>query len=248
MPSLLHPVTIAVAIAATPLVLGAQQSPSAPPSFDVSRLVPGTDSLAVFVIRGVDTTETGRIVDKLRVEEVGGRGQLHRVYSTRDQLLGVRLDSLTDDLATLEPIRHRSRTHSGAEFLEFADGRAVGTLYLASGDSIIVDVPLTPGIVNSSSFDLALRAAPLAEGWRAEIPAFLPNARVTVMLQARVSGVEVVQGMRCWKVDAEFTGMPVTFWVAQKDRRLCQQVMQIRPDLSILFAPIRPATVRPRAT
>ncbi|MDQ3951257.1 MAG: hypothetical protein M3282_13065, partial [Gemmatimonadota bacterium] len=43
----------------------------------------------------------------------------------------------------------------------------------------------------------------------------------------------------CWRVDAEFTGMPVTFWVDQQSRRLCQQVMHVQPGVQILFAPAR---------
>jgi hypothetical protein len=170
---------------------------------------------------------------------VDGRRQLFRVYRTEDRVLGSRLDSLTDDLVTLAPVRHRSRTNDGSQFLEFGTGRVTGTLHGPAGDSTMVDVQLDGGVFNSSSFDMVLRSAPLAEGWTTTVPAFLPSSRSILQLEARVVGVEIVHGERCWRVDADFDGMPVTFWITQDGRKLRQQMMRIRPDVSILFAPRR---------
>jgi hypothetical protein len=170
---------------------------------------------------------------------VDGRRHLFRVYRTEDRVLGSRLDSLTDDLVTLTPVRHRSRTNDGSEFLEFGAGRVTGTLHGPAGDSTIVDVQLDGVVFNSSSFDMVLRSAPLAEGWAMTVPAFLPSSRSLLQLKARVAGVEMVHGELCWRVDADFGGTPVTFWITQDGRKLRQQVMHIRPDVSILFAPPR---------
>ncbi len=199
--------------------------PTDPPSPDGRRLALGVDTLAVYLVRGVDTTATGLIVDAVSVGEAGGRSVLQRVYETRDQVLGSRLDSLTDELTTLAPVRHRSRTSRSVAFLEFRPGRATGMLHMPNGDSLVVDVQLPAVVFNSSSFDLVLRASPLAEGWRAEIPAFLPNIRGVVTLHARVAGQEAVQGVPCWRVEAEFTGTPVTFWITRDGRKLRQQAI-----------------------
>ena len=68
------------------LIAFASLAPAQSP--DGRLLRPGTDSLAVFVIRGADTTRTGLVVDELSVSNSGGRAQLHRVYRSADQLLG----------------------------------------------------------------------------------------------------------------------------------------------------------------
>lgn len=203
---------------------------------DGRRLPLGVDSLRVYLIRGNDTTQTGGIIDALTTGERDGRQLLYRVYESRDQVLSSGVDSLTDELVTLRPVRHRSRRRSGAELLDYSGQRVTGMIRGADGDSVIVDTSL-PGVVfNSSSFDLVLRAAPLAEGWSATVPAFLPSSRSVVALTARVAGLETIGGQQCWRVEADFEGTPVTFWITQDGHKLRQQPMRIRPDVSILFS------------
>lgn len=212
------------------------------PALDPARLVPGVDSLAVFFVSGTDTTRTGTLRDEITLVDEGGQRRLRRVYATVDRLLGTRLDTLVDDAATLAPVRHRSRTERGMERIDFVAGVASGWLHLVDGDSVAVRVPVAAGVVNASSFDLALRAAPLAEGWSAEVPAFIPTTRAVTPLRARVAGVETIDGRECWRVDAEFAGTPVTFWIDRRTRALRQQVMRVRADAAILFRAMPPAT------
>jgi hypothetical protein len=202
---------------------------------DGRRLTAGTDSLAIFYIQDGDTTRTGLLRDDLTFLEESGRLVLRRVYRTADRGLGARLDTLVDLATTLEPVRHRSRTNRTREVLDFAGGQVRGWLWLANGDSVAVAAPVAPGTVNASAFDLVLRAADLRAGWSADVPAFLPHARATVILRPRVTGLEDVAGEPSWRVEADFTGMPVTFWIGQRSRALHQQVMQLRPDVAILF-------------
>lgn len=206
-------------------------------------LRPGTDSLAIYVVDGTDTTRTGVAIDKLEVYEEGGRTLLRRVYQSSDRLLGTSLDTLVNVLATLEPVRHRSRTSRSLESLDFTPGAVEGWLRLANGDSVAVDAPLPATVYNSSSFDLVIRASPLSETWQAAIPALLPHTRTVVSLRARVSGSELIDGDPTWRVEAEFTGLPVTFWISKATRVLRQQAMRIRPDMTILFA--APKTTAP---
>lgn len=211
-------------------------------------LRPGADSLAIYVVDGTDTTRTGLAVDKLEVFEEGGRSLLRRVYQSSDQLLGTSLDTLVDVLATLEPVRHRSRTSRSLEFLEFTPGAVKGWLRLANGDSVAVEAPLPPTVYNSSSFDLVIRASPLSETWQATIPALLAHTRTVVSLRARVAGSELVNGDPTWRVEAEFAGLPVTFWISKTTRVLRQQAMRIRPDMTILFAAPKAAAPVNRST
>jgi hypothetical protein len=222
------------------LLLSAAPAAAQPTAVDGQRLTAGTDSLAIFFIQDGDTTRTGRLHDELAFLEEDGRRVLRRVYRTVDRILGTRVDTLVDLATTLAPVRHRSRTDRTREVLDFAAGQVTGWLWLANGDSVAVAEPVTAGTVNASAFDLVLRAADLRNGWSAEVSAFLPQVRATTALRARVTGVEEVAGEPCWRVEAEFTGMPVTFWIGQRSRALRQQVMQLRPDAAILFRHVGP--------
>lgn len=232
---------LAVGGALVPALLGAQPGVAV----DVRRLTPGVDSLAVFYVRGGDTVQTGIICDELAIVEEGGRRVVRRTYGTLDKVMGDRRDTMVDLAATLAPVRHRSVTERGREALDFGAAGATGWLWLANGDSVAVRTALPAGAIHSSSFDLVLRAADLREGWSAEVPAFLPPARAVVALRARVAGVEAIGGDPCWKVEAEFTGMPVTFWISQRSRALRQQVMRIRPTESIVFRAASPPASTP---
>jgi hypothetical protein len=118
---------------------------------------------------------------------------------------------------------------------QWAGSAFAGCVVLANGDSVPVDAALPELVFSGSSFDLVLRAAPLAAGWEADIPAFLPSTRTVVPLRARVAGSELIGGRRCWRVEADFAGSAVTFWVAEETRALCQQVLHIRPGVQIMF-------------
>ena len=227
-------VGLLVAIA-TPTVVRSQAAGEAPLGLDGRRIAVRTDTLRVRFVQGSDTTETGMIVDAISVEVVRGRHALVRVYQSNDRLLGTRRDSIVDARSTLRPIAHVSVSTRSQERLEFAADRVTGTVTLASGEPVAVDKPLAAGLLNSSSFDLALRSAPLAAGWGARFMAFVPSTRETVTLRARVSGVDTIGGRACWRVEAEFTGLPVSFWIDQADRRLCRQVMTPRVGLAIIF-------------
>lgn len=111
-----------------------------------------------------------------------------------------------------------------------------------------MNVQLAPSVYNSSSFDLTLRAAPLSNGWRTTVPAFVSSTRTVVAMNARVAGAEVIGGRECWRVEAEFMAMPVTFWVAKDDRSLRQQVLRPQAGVSFIFSRERALGSARRAT
>ena len=224
--------------------LGAQ---AGAPDPDARRLRPGVDSLAIFLVRGSDTTRTGTLRDELMVVREGDRELLRRVYVSADRVLGTRVDTLVDVLSNLRPVRHRSRSDRTIEILDFAAGRARGWLRLTNQDSVAVDAP-AEAAYNASSFDLVLRASTLSDGWAVTVPAFVPQVRAVSPMRARVVDPETVNGEVCWRVQAEFGGTPVTFWIGQISRTLQQQVMQVGPDVQILFRRTSPTTRNGRAT
>jgi len=202
---------------------------------DGRRLQPGTDTLAVYVVRGGDTTRTGSVVDELRVIAGDDGAAIQRVYVTRDRVLGTGLDSIFDQLRTLSPIRERVSGTLRSGELAFLPGRVNGWMRFASGDSAAVEAPLTAGAYNAATFDLVLRAADLRAGWEADVQAFEPASRRVVPLMARVTGTERIDGHDCWRVAADFAGTDVTFWIDRDTRQLRQQVMDISPGVRMLF-------------
>lgn len=225
---------LACTLLALPAALHAQ-SDAPHITLDGRRLQPGADSLAIYLVQGEDTTRTGTLWDELTVLRIADRPLLQRVYRSVDQLLGTRVDTMVDDLASLTPERYRSRSESGMEEIDFAPGRVSGWRRLVNGDSVGVQVAVPALMYNGASLDLVLRAADLHDGWQAEIPVFLPNTRTVVPMRASLGAEETVDGERCWRVDADFAGMPVSFWIGRGTRALRRQVMHLPAGRRLVF-------------
>ena len=207
----------------------------APPEADGRLLPQRTDTLAIYLIRGADTVRSGRTIDELRVIEEDGRKLLHRIYRTEDDRLGTRADTLVDEQLSLAPVRHRSGSPRTREVLDFAEGRVRGWLREEDGDSVPVDLAIGDSVRNASSFDLVLRASPLAEGWETTVPAFLPNARAVVPMRAVVGGSEEIGGRPTWRVEADFAGLPVIFWIDKATRAIRRQAILMGSDRMVLY-------------
>lgn len=220
--------------------LSAQAPGGAASGHDGRRLRLGADSLAVFYVDGADTVRTGAIHDAVDTVRIDGVLVLRRIYRTVDRFMGNRVDTLVSDLVSLAPIRVRSRTSRLLTFLDYRTDGVTGALVLANGDSVPVNVPLPPGTFDASTFDVVLRASAIHDGWSTSVPSFLATTRSVAALTARAAGVDTIAGASCWRLESEFAGMAVTFWVDRETRRLCRQVMQLRPDALILFAPFPP--------
>lgn len=184
------------------------------PDVDGRRLTMRVDSLAIYLIQGKDTTRTGVLRDELAVVTEGNRQLIRRIYMSTDKVLGTSVDTLTDQLSDLRPVRHRSHSTRSIEILDFTAGRARGWMRLPK---------------------------------QATINTFIASSRVVTPLSARVVDEETIGGERCWRVQADFSGTPVTFWIGQTSRRLRQQVMVLRPDMQILFRTAGPPVAGGRA-
>lgn len=207
-------------------------------------LSPGTDTLYQYLVRGTDTSFVGTVVDELSVRTVDGRRVLHRVYAGDSRLTGPSRDTIVDDAVTMAPVRTASYSGRAIEHVAYSSDRAQGWLRQPTGDSVRIDVALPPKVSSSSSFDLVLRASPLDDGWTATVPSFVPSSRVVVPMTARVVREEIVDDWECWRVEAEFMGMPVTFWVERETRRLCRQEMRPQAGISLLFTRRGPSALR----
>lgn len=228
------PATIRVLHAAA-LFAATACSPDAPPEADGRLLPQRTDTLAIYLVRGSDTVRSGRAIDELRVVEENGRVLLHRIVRTEDDLLGTRADTLVDEQLSLAPVRQRSGSRQTREVLDFGGGRVRGWMRTQRGDSVPVDVAIGDSVRNASSFDLIIRSSPLDERWTATVPAFLPNMRGVVPMRAAVGGSEEIGGHPTWRVQADFGGMPVIFWIDKATRAIRRQVIRMGPEAMVLY-------------
>lgn len=206
------------------------------PAPDGSRLTPGTDTLGMYLIAEGDTVQVGVAIDELSVLGIDGVRVWHRVYRSESALLGDDLDTLIDDYASLTPLVNVRRSQGRTEVISYTGTGAQVMLFESGADTLRFEVSLVPPVYSGASFDLVLRAAPLEAGWAASVPAFMPGSRAVVALTARVAGLVRVDGEECWRVDADFAGMPVRFWISEATRRPCRYEMQVQPGVTLLFA------------
>lgn len=221
---------IVLAITAT---TGLAQSPTQPQP-DGRRLRLGNDSLEVYVVRLGKQQRTGFLIDRLDTVRVNGETMLRRVYRTTDAVLGNSVDTLVDALATLQPRSVRSYSDRGTERLDW-QSRVVGVVEEPDSPERTVDSALPKGWYSSASFDLILRACPLADGYDVAVPTFSGREGSRV-LTARVAASEQVEGHGdTWRIEADVAGLPVTFWISKSSRRLVRQIMHISPAFEIMF-------------
>jgi hypothetical protein len=211
---------------------------------DGRRLPLQTDTFAIYVIRRGDTVRTGTLVDALRMD----RDRLVRVYDQQDQVLGPQLDTIISRLRDLAPIRYSDRSRTRVAQLDFVAGRVDGWTRLPDGESLGVHVKLPARTYDGTSFDLIVRSAELRDSLELAVPVFVAGSNTVPTIEGRVTGSALMDGADCWVFRANFTGMPVTFWIDKRTRALRRQLMQPVVDASILFAAPRPPARAGRAT
>ena len=230
----------ALVVVATSVV--SAQSPAPPrPAGQLLRL--GTDSLDVYLVRQGQRERTGYIIDRLDTVRIKGEIRLWRVYRTVDRLLGNATDTLVDRLSDLHP---RSLISSsslvGTETLAWQEGHVVGSVTALNQPSRAIDTTTSPAVFSAASFDLILRASPLAVGYRVVVPAF-SGLQGALTLTAEVRQEDSLPGLgTAWRVEANFGGLPVTFWVDKRTRRLLQQSMLVAPGTEVVFSVPRPSS------
>jgi len=210
------------------------------PKPDGRRLQLGTDSLEVFIVRQRQWQRTGTIVDRLDTIRVGGELRLQRVYRRTDAVLGNGVDTLIDHFPDLAPRSAHSRSDDGGtELLAWSAGRITGTLDQPAKSTRSIDTTVAPSLYSSASFDLILRASPLAEGYEIAVSAYSARRGAT-MLTGKVIGTELLAGLGdTWRVDANFGGISVTFWIAKTSRRLIREIVRVSPEIEFVFAVAR---------
>jgi hypothetical protein len=201
-------------------------------ALDGRRLPLQTDSFAIYIIQGRDTVRTGSLIDVLRAD--GPR--VTRIYSQTDRVLGPQLDTIVATLPDLRPTSVRSASAQGLRRLVYSSDLVAGWTRLPNGDSVSVRVRLPAVVYDGASYDLVVRSSALAAGFTLTVPAFIVGPNTVIPIVGRVTASAVVDGHQCWVFEANFAGMPVTFWIDKTTRALRRQLMQPRVDLAILCA------------
>jgi len=223
--------TIILTITATSALAQA----AAAPQPDGRRLRLATDSLDVYVVRLGQSRRTGFLIDRLDTVRANGETMLRRIRRTADAVLGNSVDTLVHSLATLQPRSVRSYSDRGTERLDWQTSRVVGVVEETEGPVRSIDSPLPRGWYNSASFDLILRACPLADAYEVVVPTF-SGLQGSHVLTAKVAGSDDIEGHGdAWRIEADLAGVPVTFWISKSSRRLVRQVIHVSPGLEIIF-------------
>jgi hypothetical protein len=229
------------ALSGTALLVGTVHAQSKPVAgLDPRRLQLTTDSLEIYVIRQGDRQRAGTIVDALDTVRVNGELRLRRIYRRTDAVLGNGVDTLVDGYADLRLRLVDSRSDGGGvEHTEWRNGRVVGVVEQGGNTTRQVDTAAASGVYSSASFDLILRAAPLAQGYTLTIPAF-SGRQGAKTLSAKVAATEMLPGIgETWRVEADVGGRAVTFWISKGSRRLVRQLVRVTPGIEVLFLAIR---------
>jgi hypothetical protein len=231
----MHRVCLYSAIALATTAMSALAQSPAGPQPDGRRLRLVTDSLEVYVVRLGQSSRTGYLIDRLDTVRINGETMLRRIHRTADAVLGSSVDTLVHALATLQPRSVRSHSDRGTERLDWQTSRVVGIVEEPDSPVRSVDSPLPQGWYSSASFDLILRACPLADGYGVAVPTF-SGREGSHVLTATVAGSEAVEGHGdTWRIEADLAGLPVTFWISKTSRRLVRQIMHVSPVLEIMF-------------
>jgi hypothetical protein len=195
-----------------------------------------TDTLEVYLVREGERQHTGTIVDALDTVRVNGELRLQRVYTRTDTVLGNGVDTLIDAFADLTLRRINSRSDGGGvERVEWQGGRIVGSIEQSGKRTREIDTDAADGVYSSASFDLVLRAAPLANGYKITIAAFA-GREGTKTVSARVVGTETTPPFGAtWRVEANFGERTAIFWITKDSRRLVRQLVRVTPGVGFLI-------------
>jgi hypothetical protein len=206
------------------------------PQPDGRRLQLGTDSMEVFLVRGGDRLRTGTIVDRLDTIRVDGEVRFQRVYSRIDSILGNGVDTLIDRFPDLVPRSVASRSDGGGtETLLWREGRLTGSVGQPGQAKRLIDTTVAFSLYSGASFDLIVRASPLADGYSIATSGY-SGRKGARRFSARVVGSEKLPNFGdTWRVDADYGGLPVTFWIAKSSRRLVRQLIHVASGTELLF-------------
>ena len=235
------PVRSPAAVLLAALLLCAPALAAQDDAIDVTRLAPGTDSMAILLDRGGLGLPVGTLWDELAVvREPGQPAALRRVYRTVNRATGSHLDTTITTLPELRLLYHRAVEGGVRDSLAAVGDSLVGWVMDSSGARQPLRRAVPAGQVEMGLFDLLIRAAPWAPGLVVRAEAFIPAVDTTFELTARWAGEEDVtlrsgEVAGCWRVESEIAGLVVTSWVDRRTRALAKGRIQLTPEIAMVM-------------
>lgn len=241
---MIRSISIALACCAL-LAAGARaQTTGTPADVRLDRLRPGTDSMFVYIVLREEQRYAGTVHDELRTVEHDGNPALLRVYRSNVGMFGVRLDSMLMTVPSGATL-YASSTAPRPWRARYAADSVTGMRTDAKGSLQRVARAFRGPGYEPSTFDMMLRAAPLAQGYRFSVDAYYALDDSVLTLTAVVAGSEPVEveggrSVDAWRVDVDFSGLKVTMWIDQNTRALLRQIIRASPSASMLMTRVPP--------
>jgi hypothetical protein len=181
------------------------------PSFQVSKLALGTDSVAISIQQDGKERSIGLAWDQLALV-TGQPRRLSRVYRMENNLLGPLLDTVVFDLPSLRTWSRRTISKINSDSLFVVGDSVFGWQQVQDGARQAVALSLPRDVIDANAFDLVIRSTDWKPGLERTWSAFLPTSPTPVSLGAKLEGMEVVHQrngteVNCWRILGDFAGV-----------------------------------------
>jgi hypothetical protein len=208
--------------------------------FDPAPLHFGTDSMAIALVRDGKVEDIGQLWDEFGLDPAAPSERLRRIYRTTNAVFGPHLDTTFVVRRTLQPWSRRTRAQLFSDSVVVREGRVSGWVVTGSRPPVTLNRSLAPGVIDASFFDAAMRAAPLAMGFRLAMSGYAADQDSVLALVATVTGEDVIaqrdgQQVPVWVVTMDFAGLPSTMWIDKKNRGLIRQTITLSPRIQMLM-------------
>lgn len=188
----------------------------------------GAASYRWLMVREGSEQPVGSLTDVLSRTDWNGTPALLRVLTVQ-QGGRVLIDSTVTRLADLAPLRHRSHQPHRSIDLRFEAGTVRGVVTPAGGEPRAIEAASPVPFFDSGSWDLVLRALPLAPGRRLSLSVYDQDNGGQIWYSARVVGLEE----DAWRVEARLGRTTATLWIDAETRELRRMEMQAGPGVRL---------------
>lgn len=159
---------------------------------DGGRLAPGTVRYTLTAWQGAAPIPLGRITDRQWRDSSAAGVVVRRVMTVERGGVQV-VDSTATDARTLAPQRHAAQQPTRRFTLAYAGRRVKGSLAPEGFPGVPLDTLLATPFFDAASWDLVLRALPLAPGVHVQLPVYDLDGGLHPV-ELRVTGRATVQG------------------------------------------------------
>lgn len=211
-------------------------------AIDWMRLEPYTDRKRVLRTAAGRTDEIGSLTEQLRLFEENGRPVLERAQMLDTSAFGSRADTTViyrDDFA---PLRYSSVSRPERVEAVYEPGH-VRTRHLRNGlVTASGETRLAQAVFDAHSLELAVRLLPLAEGYRATLPAFDANRDLVFNAAVVVTGTDSVEaGSRsfvpAWTVEIAYAESRHSYALSTETGEILRQRTRLPDGSEVVFVP-----------